>query len=73
MQQGNKGAAPPDETEALAKIAALRAEVGVLMEELEAPGISQAKTYAMKKKLQMKRAEALREERALKARQKSLA
>lgn len=52
--------------EAKERIAALKAEVNALSEEMEAPGMSQAKTYAVKKKLQMKRAALIREERALK-------
>ncbi|CAM9802604.1 unnamed protein product, partial [Pylaiella littoralis] len=48
------------------KIAALKAEVTALSEEVGAPGMSQAKAYAVKKKLQMKRAAVIREERALK-------
>lgn len=52
--------------EAKERIAALQAEVKALSDEMEAPGMSQAKTYAVKKKLQMKRAALIREERALK-------
>lgn len=40
--------------------------MSALSEEAEAPGMSQAKAYAVKKKLQMKRAAVMREERALK-------
>lgn len=52
--------------EAMKKIAALKAEVAVLAAQMEAPGMSQAKAYATKKSLQMKRAAVIREERALK-------
>lgn len=55
-----------DMMEAKERIAALQAEVKALSDEMEAPGMSQAKTYAVKKKLQMKRAALIREERALK-------
>lgn len=55
----------PAHGEALAKIAGLKSEVDALAGELEAPGLSQAKAYALKKKLQMKRAALIREERAL--------
>lgn len=48
------------------KIAGLKAEVKALAEEVGAPGMSQAKAYAVKKKLQMKKAAVIREERALK-------
>lgn len=51
--------------DALKRIAGLRAEVEELQKEMDAPGMSQAKVYATKKKLQMKRAAAMREERAL--------
>ncbi|CAB1109033.1 unnamed protein product [Ectocarpus sp. CCAP 1310/34] len=52
--------------EAAKRIALLTAEVEALREETEAPGLSQAKAYALKKKLQMKRAALIREERVLK-------
>ncbi|CAN0331950.1 unnamed protein product, partial [Ectocarpus sp. 12 AP-2014] len=52
--------------EAAKRIGLLTAEVEALREETEAPGLSQAKAYALKKKLQMKRAALIREERALK-------
>lgn len=40
--------------------------MSVLQEDVGKPGISQAVAYATKKKLQMKRAAVIREERALK-------
>ncbi|CAM9618925.1 unnamed protein product [Scytosiphon promiscuus] len=51
--------------EANKRIAALKAEMEALQEEVDAPGLSQAKAYALKKKVQMKRAALIREERAL--------
>lgn len=57
--------------EALKNLASLKAEVSALSEEAEAPGMSQAKAYAVKKKLQVKRAAVIREERALKQAQQS--
>eukprot|EP00903_Cladosiphon_okamuranus_P012061 g11323.t1 len=60
-----------DHREALKKLAALKAEVAALSEEVQAPGMSQAKAYAVKKKLQMKRAAVIREERALKQAQQN--
>ena len=67
--EGDKEGAEEDQqgvAEAKARIAALQAEVRALSDEAEAPGMSQAKAYAVKKKLQMKRAAVMREERALK-------
>lgn len=52
--------------EALERIANLKAEVEALERDMDAPGMSQAQVYAAKKKMQMKRATAMREERALK-------
>lgn len=66
---GGKG--DRDHREALKKLATLKAEVSALSEEVGAPGMSQAKAYAVKKKLQMKRAAVIREERALKQAQQS--
>ena len=60
-----------DNREALKKLASLKAEVAALSEEVEAPGMSQAKAYAVKKKLQVKRAAVIREERALKQAQQN--
>eukprot|EP00904_Undaria_pinnatifida_P014185 jgi/Undpi1/9898/HiC_scaffold_28.g12352.m1 len=48
------------------RITELKTEVNALAEEVGAPGMSQAKAYAVKKKLQMKKAALMREERALK-------
>ncbi len=68
---GAGGGGGAENREALERLAALRAEVSALSEEMEAPGLSQAKAYAVKKKLQMKRAAVIREERALKQAQQS--
>lgn len=68
---GQASGGAEDDKEALGKIAALKAEVKALEEEVEAPGMSQAKAYAAKKKMQMKRAALMREERALRARQQA--
>ncbi|CAN0219138.1 unnamed protein product, partial [Laminaria digitata] len=62
---GGGGGAGTDEA-AMLRIAGLKAEVKALAEEVGAPGVSQAKAYAVKKKLQMKKAAIIREERALK-------
>lgn len=52
--------------EGMARIAVLKSEERELSMEFDAPGMSKAKAYAVKKKLQMKRAAIMREERALK-------
>eukprot|EP00752_Nemacystus_decipiens_P004155 g3802.t1 len=67
------GKSTGEQREALKKLAALKAEVAALSEEVEAPGMSQAKAYAVKKKLQVKKAAVIREERALKQAQQNRA
>jgi hypothetical protein len=42
---------------------ALEAEIGALQQQTEAPGLSQAKLFAVKKQLQLKRAQRIRENR----------
>ncbi|CAN0484027.1 unnamed protein product [Hapterophycus canaliculatus] len=62
---GGGGEGGAKHREANRKVAALKAEMEALQEEADAPGLSQAKAYALKKKVQMKRAAVIREERAL--------